>query len=366
MSTTVQGHGTRPGAGLPRALPHARAWLGAWCLALALGHAPAAAGQSADELWESGRSAYAASEWAEARTSILAAIQARPSSAEYYLGLARTLFQMRRFDEAVFYYDLYIQHFGPVLPASTPARNSVARAREERQTANQARSNPRAEVPQPEGQAEARAAMLGRIEQGSILTAGGGGAAAMYDALIRSGYARPDLIDLRRRLAEALLQEAELFVPADRAVMPALSMAQWEIQRDRMRRHQALVGEGPTTPADGSTPRDRAQAMRRVAEGQIHALNDNHARALEHFQAATEADPTMLPAWMGRLNAHHQLANADGATRDALLTAFEAQVRAQHPAALGVVTLYRAAFISQSGQRQQAVESLVELLVNDR
>ena len=323
--------------------------------------------QTASERYEEARQMYRDRDYAGAIPVIIASIQQDPGIPEYYLGAARTYFRLENYDAAVLFYDIYIDYFGNRLPQSTPANNSAARARDERASANVERSNPEAPVPDPPGQAEARAAMLARIAEGTGLTANNGGAVAMYDALMRSGYARPDLLQLRIQLMDCLLAEAQLFVPPDRAMLPSLSLDQWTTQRERMRRHQSLLpaatagNEAVGRPVAASEA-DPARAMLHMAEGQMQFMNGNWERAAENFQLAVVADSAMLPAHMGLLNAWYHTQRGRTPEVDTALAEFRALIEQHDPDALAMFGLYGAAFAAQSGERELAVRTIADML----
>jgi tetratricopeptide (TPR) repeat protein len=328
---------------------------------------PVAYAQTAAERYDEARQLYRDRDYANALPVIIASIQQDPGIPEYYLGAARTWFRLENYDAAVLFYDIYIDYFGNRLPASTPANNGVARAREERASANSERPNPDAPVPEPPGQAEARAAMLARIAEGTGLTANNGGAVAMYDALMRAGYARPDLLQLRIQLMDCLLAEAQLFVPPHQAMLPSLSLEQWTTQRERMRRHQSLLpaasdaGEVVGRPVEANES-DPARAMLHMAEGQMQFINGNWDRAAENFQLALVADGSMLPAHMGLLNAWYHTNRGRTPEVAAALSQFRMLVEQNEPDSIAMIGLYDAAFAAQSGERELAVRTIGEML----
>ncbi len=329
-------------------------------LALLLAASPVSA-QSADERWQEARQAYADGDYETALPGGIAAIQQSPATPEYYLGVARILFQLERFDDAVFYYDIDLDHFGPLLPPDTPDRQSVSRAREERNTANGSRQQPSVPPAGPDSQNQARAALETRIEEGTALTASGGGALAIYDAMIRSGYARPDLLPLRARLRECILEEANLFVSSARLVMPALSIEQWTTQRNRMRRYVELAPEAVQTVA--ATPEsDAGRAMLLMADGQLEYLNQDYSDAATAFRQAIEADPSVLPSWIGYLNALYGQQVGRTQSAQSALADFGAVAEAAGGEAPMLHAIYEAAFIAQSGRRADAIEMVETML----
>jgi tetratricopeptide (TPR) repeat protein len=333
--------------------------------ALLLFVAPLLSAQTASERWDEARQSYADGDFDTALTGGVAAIQQSPASPEYYLGVARILFQLERFDDAVFYYDIYIDHFGPLLPSDTPDRQSVRRAREERNTANGSRQQPGTAPIGPESQNQARATLLTRIQEGTALTASGGGALAIYDAMLRSGYSRPDLLQLRAQLRACILAEGNLFVSPTRLAIPALSIEQWTTQRNRMRRYVELAPEALETPSGmfaGTAEADAGRAMLFLAEGQLEYLNQDYADSATAFGQAMQADPTVLPSWIGYLNAlYGQQRGLTESTRAAIAEfgALTEEVGGEAPM---LHAIYEAAFIAQSGRRADAITMVESML----
>lgn len=336
-------------------------------------------GPHVEDPWNEYRGLYNQRSYAEAIPYAIEAIQREPDNATYYLGLARGYFWLESYELATFYYDLYLEQFGPTLPTNTPANNRVDRVRAERDSSNQARTAPATPVAPPEAQQQARAMLLQRIEEGTILTTTGGGAWPVWQGLLRSGYARPDLLFLRRELAAALLAEAELFVPADRASLPSMAENQWTTQRQRLTHWQQLQGVAPPSrdgddsleaglqrlrnaaPGSAEQRHARAAGMLALAEGQLQYLNMNWDRALVLFEEAIAFDRRLLPAHMGRLNAMYHHASTTGAARDAALEAFASALSDQEEDRQ-VLRIYRASFLAQDRRGPEATAILADLL----
>lgn len=330
-------------------------------------------------LWEQARGYYAAGSYPQALPLAVQAAQADPANPEFYLGIARILFWLERYDEAVFYYDTYLTHFGPTLPANLPARNRVDRVRDERGSANEGRTDPAAPVAMPPVLQSTREALIAWIDRGTIITSSGGGAWSQWENLIRAGYAVPDLPELRTRLSGALLDEAELLVNGRLARMPSLSYEQWQIQKRRLDAWTSLNPTGPAASATQSAvpnaaldptiaaqlarPRavENVTAQRAICDGQLEYLNLNYERAAAYFSAAIAADPDLLPAHMGLLNALFQ-SDATAGDWSQRLAAFEAAVQRVDPTALSAVEIYRATFAAEAGDIDAAVEILATTL----
>lgn len=359
--------------------------LAGFVVAVALGlgaaHATAQPAAPAPDVatWADFRALYNAGDYPNAIPLAVEAIQLAPHRADYYLGLARALFWGEQYETAVFYYDVYLTHFGPGLPASTAAANRPDRVRQERESANQGRPNPAAPVAPPATQDEARTLLDARLVDGVIVNERGGGAWAIYQGLLRSGYARPDLPALRAQLAQALHLEATTLVPTDRAMMPALSEGQWQAQRQRlafwMELDRLQQAAAPTTAAAGTpTPPNTAatppttdgraaqvQALIALTEGQQQYLNMNWENAQTLFTQALTLDPALLPAHVGRLNALYRSSTALRDERSAALTAFQEALRRMN-GDLDMALVYQAAYAAQDRDDAAAAQAVIQLL----
>jgi len=346
-------------------------------------------GPLVDEPWEEFRARYNQEQYSEAIPYAIEAIQRNPDTAEYYLGLARAYFWLEQPETAVFYYDIYLRDFGPELPAGVPVANRVPRVSEERGTANSARPNPNEPARAPEAQDSARAVLLERLESDAILTTTGGGAYAVYQGLLRSGYARPDLPVIQERVANALLEEALLFVQPRRTAMPSLAFNQWETQRSRVRYWRDLVGARAPESSDNESraetqeriatlsqgtndrtgqnvtpttqPAAFAEAQIALCEGQMMQLNQSYERAAEQFTLAVALDRDLLPAHMGLLNALWALGVGGTDRGTAALEAFVRAVERVEDADPDVVLIYRAVFASQARRHDEAIRAISEV-----
>lgn len=357
----------------------------------ALPTAHAQIGPLVEDPWGIARELYAEERYNEAIPYVIEAIQREPTRAEYYLGLARMLFWLEDWDRAVFYYDLYLNELTPYLPADLPQRNRPELVREERDTANANRPDPSTAVAAPAQEERAYALLRERLETGTIVAIGGGGAWATFEGLLRSGYARPHLVELREDLAAALLDEAELFVNGRAAVMPALSWEQWETQRERFDIYEALTasiarshaeatggsdaqvapagadgdGTDPAVQIPTSSPNDRAvshiDAQRALCDGQMDFLNMNYERAAEAFDRALAADPWLIPAYLGALNARI-VGGVDASAIPELLAGLEEAAPAVGADVDDVHALYRISALADAEAYDEAAALLFEVV----
>lgn len=321
--------------------------------------APAAAQVGPEEAdpWQRGRDLYRAEQYTQAVPYLIEAIHRDPARGEYYLALARTYYWADQYDLAVLYYDLYLDTFAGRAELTAVARNRRAAIMDERDAANAARRTPATPAALPEAQSTIRAALDAKLGEGVAMTATGGGAVALYQSLLRSGYANPDLAGLRARLRTALLDEAYLFVPARARSMPALSLQEWETQRRRLQLWRELAGgSGGGSTAD----LNRASVAADVAEGQIAYLNQDFDRALSLFRRAHGADAAYMPGILGALNALYRSANGISGWQTLLADAERAA--AGDAATASMLPIYRAAFLARSGDKDAAAATLGTVL----
>lgn len=308
--------------------------------------------------FERGRELYRSEQYEQAIPFLIEAAQREPSRGELYLALGRSAFWANNFDLAVFYYDIYLGRFADRAELTAPPRDRKARITEERDSANRGRKNPAADVKGPEAQETIRTALLTRLEEGTALTVSGGGAHALFQSLLRAGFARPEITDFRNKVRAALLNEALLFAPARARLMPALSLQEWQTQKERLTIWQEMGAK--TTAALKEGDAKRVSAALDTADGQIHYLNEDYERAFSAFKRAHDRDPGYLPATFGLLNAlYRQSAGIAGWEK----VLDDAKKTIGDDAALAAfLPVYRAAFLSRAGDREKAAAMLGEVL----
>ncbi len=359
-----------------------------------------ASGQSppdAADPWEIAREHYRNEDFDRAIPFIAEAIQREPLNPLYYLGLARAEYWRGNHDAAVYYYDIYLVELVDRLPAELPRQNRVDRVHEERDSANSEREDPAAPVVPPVAQERARELFVERLDVGPILTDTGGGALSLFEGMLRSGYARPDIVGLRTQLADALLREADALLDDRRARMPSLALTAWDTQRQRYAEWLEFGGHPIVAPAPVEAPTDaapapagpeattetvptdvtagepvtaplpvtivdRVRARLATCEAQIQYLNLNHARAHDSFAQALSLDPDSLPAQMGRLNAMVQLGRGRTPEATEALQELAEGLVANRPTETQTVDIYRAAFAASAGEHARAAELLAGVL----
>ncbi|TVR04383.1 MAG: tetratricopeptide repeat protein [Deltaproteobacteria bacterium] len=313
----------------------------ALALGMTLGAASASAqspGTSADP-WEDARALYRAQRFEQALPFIVEAIQREPGRAELYLGIARTHFQLGRLDEAVWYYDLYLRQFSVPPDGETAASRQIReRVLAERTSAHDARGDEAGTPALPAAQDSARQRFLERLEEGPVFASRGGGAIALWNTLLRTGYARPDLVSLRERLVAATRAEARALLPDTLTAIPALSLAEWELQQTR---HMLLIEHAAEESDDPEVARDRAAAH--FVDGQILLLGQNHAAARERFEACLALSPGFIPAHIARLITLIEGSDPEPATIREALTEAEAALVARELDPTAHVLLLQAA-----------------------
>jgi tetratricopeptide (TPR) repeat protein len=321
--------------------------------------ASAQVGSDVVDPWQEARTLYGDGNYEEAGRYIVEALQRSPRNTQYVLGLARTYNWLTRYDEAVFYYDLYLVDLLSELPDNLAARDRIDAVRAERDSANEQRQESASPVQMPAQQDIARDAVRQRISEGPILTESGGGAVAMYWALLRTGYARPDLGLVRADLRAALESEIRRDVASNRATIPVLNLRAWTTHQQRLIATEDLLDEVPSGSPELSPD---LTAIRLFIDGQLQMLNENPGPALAQFDAAIALSPTLLPAHIARLNALLATSQSGRPEGEAALAAARTAIDRADPARIGFVSIYEAAFAAQAGRTRDAAEQLHELL----
>lgn len=306
----------------------------------------------ADPLQEAQR-LYGASEYGAAERVLTRAIQATPLRRDLYLGLARTLNMLERFEEAAFVYQLFISHPRLAAGATQPSQ----RVLDEYAGVRGARENPDRAPEPPSSQEQALAAFEARLEQGPIVSGRAGDAWGFLETLLRTGFARPELHDLRVALAEALVEEITDQSPTNAHLLPPLSWEAWELQRLRVERLRTLEEALLQTDPDHHLPAMYLVMIDHIAEGQLLALQGDADASLAAFERATEIAPGNMPAWIGRLNAH--LARGDGSERAAASFAGLRHLACERGEGLDVLIHFNARLARTDEAVRQAAEDVV-------
>ena len=196
----------------------------AWCFP-----ALAVAQDASERLYEAamkqGNAAYNQQDYPAAAKAYVAAIQSNPLGATAYRNLARSYFWASRYSAATLYYDHYLR--------LAPTAQDIAQIKAERRlSAERARDEV---YTLPDSQRMALEALGRELGAGHAYTSGGGGAWALYQTLLRTGYAEPALAQLRTRLARRLLDEFDAtLMPAADQLTPRLDLEGWQLQAERL------------------------------------------------------------------------------------------------------------------------------------
>lgn len=178
-----------------------------------------------DAAMKQGNAAYNQQDYAAAATAYVAAIQSNPLGATAYRNLARSYFWDSKYAAATAYYDHYLR--------LAPTAEDIEQIKAERRLSAERSRDEVYTLPEPQRMAlEALGRELG---SGHAYTSGGGGAWALYETLLRTGYAEPALAQLRSRLARRLLDEFDAtLMPAPGQLTPRLDLEGWQLQAERL------------------------------------------------------------------------------------------------------------------------------------
>lgn len=215
-----------------------------------------------DQAMLQGRDHYNAEARQEARDAFRRAIQVLPERPAAYRNLARNYNLMGQYREAVEYYDHYLR-----LAPDGSDREVILRER--RGAATRSGDDPWRE---PADQRLARRALERELDQGRALTEGGGGAWGLYENLLATGYAAPELERLRSRVEQRLVAEIEEELQVVNGFLPVLTVDDWALQYERIQALRQL--------ARGELALDYADRRGLLVEVVWALLDDAHDEAL--------------------------------------------------------------------------------------
>lgn len=322
--------------------------------------------QHSNDPWAVARDAYRAQDWQRARSFTAAASQRDPREPRYYLSLARIAFQQAEYEDAVWFYDLFIE-YARDQSANYSGTYALSRAQAERESANARREEPDSSPREPEAQVRVRNALLLRLKEGPVLRTRGGGALATFETLLRIGYANPDIEQLRTAVSNAAGAEADRLLARGHGRLPVLTYPEWKQQAERYKAAYDLIPSGiPFDGADDASAKGReqetppkAQAYQHLSEAQRQYLLHNWSTAARHFNKALEIHPTLSLAHQGRLNALLASGSSDAGTITQALNDFESALP-DHPDR----ALYRAMVTAAIGDSSGASSQLIEILTD--
>lgn len=318
---------------------------------------PVPAGQ---QYFDQARELYADDQFAEAIPFLRQAIQAEPLGARYYIGIARAANAAGNLDLAVTYYDLYLTFFTD--HANSPDRRRQDRLEEvqrERDGTNRRREQPDVLPEMASAQVAALTALTTLLEQGPFMTPNRTGAWGMYQNLLRTGYAHPNLFGIQQTLIAGILAETEaFFAPGQDTPIWIGDGPFWRTISDRYAAVEELQPVATETPL--------IEANIQAARGQVESLNANGERAVQYFRDALALNPDLLFAQWGLLVAAHRSMSTQGCCLGEEwlieLDRLEEMTLAQAPTYLPLVDVTRGMIYSDSGRHDLAAAALVEVL----
>lgn len=318
--------------------------------------APVSPGQG---YFDQAREFYGDRQYEQAIPLLIQAIQADPVDARYYRGLARAAHYAESYDQAVHYYDVYIEFFADHATQERSRSNRLEAIRSERERANQGRATPEEPVPANESQVAASQAVENLLASGPLMALDRSGAYSMFQALLRTGYAHPRLAEIRATLREGIIEETHaMFWPNAESPVPIATYDDWRFVYERYRAAEEL---GLDLTGDL-----QVEARKTAAQGQIDLINANYETAADRFALAVSQDPNLALAYWGLIRAHHGISmntgNAVTQQAEDWLFRLEELTRIQAPQHLPLMAVARCIVYSDMGRDRLAAAALIELL----
>lgn len=313
---------------------------------------PRAYAETVDELIKLGNSAYESKKYREAISAYTAAIQADPANAvKAYRNMAFAYDQLKEFNAAAHYYDFYFA----LVPDAKKDREMNARYK--RILRERGKQTPL----ETDTQRNALARLESSLVAGPYLDPSGGGAAAHYDVLMRTGFATPALIPLQKTLGQKLLEEATAAaLPAPLEPVPTFGRDGWKLIADRVHRATTL------NALSDDTTRARAAALLETATAWDEYLRGNHAASLTRFQVASSSDPTLLAASWGLLLATMHTENPPYTETLKILSQTEDLYKKHNHDTAVFVPLLRAHLLQRSNKATEAAKVLQSIRLPDK
>lgn len=320
--------------------------------------------QESSDPWTVARDAYRDQDWTTARAYTAAASQRDPREPRYYLSLARIAFQQGAYEDAVWFYDVFIE-YAKDQAATYSGTYALDRAIAERKSANTRRDAPDDTPKEPDAQIRVRKALISRLKEGPVVR-DSGGALATFESMLRMGYANPDFAQLQSTLRNAAAEEADRLLQSGNGRFPKLSYQEWKHQATRYHAADQLIPnaipfDGANTPGDRDTSPSKAQAYQLLSEAQRQYLLQNWSVSARLFQEAIDIDPSLHLAHLGRLNALLAADPPDPSSAKVSLDAF----KKAHPEHEDLV-LYQALIKETLGDKDAASKALVDILTDNR
>ena len=288
--------------------------------------------------------AYTAGNYQEAADGYVEAIQTRPQTAVPYRDLARTYFWQSQYAAAVAYYDTYLR----LADEDVEDRKQVQSER--RLASTRAGDEP---YSLPDSQKRAQESLEDHLQQGAAYSRGGGGAWGLYQTLLRTGYAQPDLASLRRRLVRKLLDEFEGKLVAESGQpVPQLGLEDWQLQKQRLEAARKLAEDPIVVEA--------IERRKLLVDTSLALLNGAYQEAIASAKNAIETNPDMpFVRWLyvSALVETHQNEAALEATDELARVVSE-----RAPQQMGYVEVLRAAILQRAGRAEEASSAYLGLI----
>jgi tetratricopeptide (TPR) repeat protein len=296
-------------------------------------------------LLEKGRAAYNNENYQKAADAYRKAAQASPDRPEAYRNLARTYFWREQYARAGVHYDYYLK--------LVPSEKDVSKVKRERKLAADRAGDDVWQL--PDSQKRVLKALREALTDGKAYTEGGGGAWALYEALLRTGYVAPELDHIQDRLRKKLVDEFEGLVVTDGSQpVPVLSLEEWQRQQMRLEAARSVADE-----PDLRTIIDRRMG---VAETALALLNGRHNNAAKLAADAIEQNPDMPFLWWYRSTALVEAGRPEQARR--ALERFEEKTEAGQNGENGYIEVLRAVLNHRTGETEEAADTYRRLLEN--
>lgn len=225
--------------------------------------------------------AYNQSNYDAARQGYIKAIQTNPVQPAAFRNLARTYFWQEQYTAAAHYYDHYLR--------LAKTAEDFEQVKAERKLAASRAANEVYSL--EESQRLTRIALDRELDGGQAYTEGGGGAWGLYQTLLRTGYAEPDLAQIQAMLARSLLDEFDSSVLPDATdLVPRLSLEEWQLQAERLSAARKVTQD--------KAVRDLVDRRSTLVETGIAILTNQPEEAAELAKLARTRNPDLaFVAW---------------------------------------------------------------------
>lgn len=288
---------------------------------------------------KSGNTAYNAGDYPTASRWYVQAIQADPNQAATYRNLARTYFWQDQYAAATAFYDHYLR----LAPADSPDLEQV---KAERKLASTRASEDVWTI--PDNQRLARQALDTELQSGKAFSEGGGGAWGLYETLIRTGYAQPDLAQLKSTLTRRLLDEFEgVLQPQGSDLVPQLTIEAWQIQSQRLAAARAVAQDATLVAMI-----DRRST---VVEAGLALLGGRTAKAVDLAKLARKENPDLKWATWYEIVALVRAREHQAALE--VLETFSRQLRQENPSQLPYATTMKAIILQRLERWDDAAQT---------